>query len=277
MQPPYFDYRGIISIDANPRDITQYTLQTLVGTSAVTLVFLDGTGAELPNTSSPITVTTAVQTINQLLATAGGAVTALPTGCMGVELYTPNRIKLGYGGTSAGLTAGTGSYRRIPARARLFIGRIRMEAYQVEASEPTLLNGLQTALIELSGTTSATIGLDFTDVNGVVIPLLDTNGAYWPSVTLTLTAGEVAGLAWLLLATKPDATHPITALPTNVGFTRLRVLTGAAGGVPVVGTNQGGLSSGAAGTAANGCNLGYAPTANVPSVLFINDTTTIGN
>ena len=142
------------------------------------------------------------------------------------------------------------------------------------SNQPLAPNPLTTALIDLGGS-GDTVGVDYLDATGAVIPLVDTAGASWASISVALAANAVRGLSYLVLNTAPDGTHPIAALPTFPAKVRLRVITGTLA-VPTLGINTGGLATGGAGTAGNGCNTGYAPTSTVPSAWYVNDTGYVG-
>ena len=133
-------------------------------------------------------------------------------------------------------------------------------------------NPLQLAFYTLSG---CTLDIDFYDAYGNVTPLTDTNGGIYSAIQPVIAPATTVSLALLLTTFKPDSVHFLTGLPTIATAVRLRVITGAAVGYSVY-LNQGGLPTGATGTAGNGCNTGYAPTSASPLALNVGDTKIIG-
>ncbi len=114
-------------------------------------------------------------------------------------------------------------------------------------------NPLNITMIDLAGSGS-TLGVSFFDPYGNVIPLRDTNGVLWPSVTLVLGASAKVGLSYTLLNTSPDGTHAIAALPANVAIVRAVILSGASN-TRTVGWSTGGTPDGSPGLIGNGCNV----------------------
>jgi len=142
------------------------------------------------------------------------------------------------------------------------------------SNQPVAPDPLTAAIVDLGGQ-GDTVGVDYIDAAGKTIPLVDSNGVLWSSVSVTLPASQARGLSYLVLNAMPDGVHAIASLPIGAAKVRLRVLTGTPA-TPTLGTNTGGLASGAVGTAGNGCNTGYAPTSSVASAWYVNDTGYVG-
>ena len=135
-------------------------------------------------------------------------------------------------------------------------------------------NPLQLAFFDVGGV-GDTINLDCQDAAGNVLPFVDSNGVSWPSITVSLPAGGAGSAMWLALATAPDGTHLITTLPTGVARLNWFVVTGSSG-VPTVAMNMGGLPSGAAGSGGNGCDTGFAPSGRQGTLVFLDDSGSVG-
>lgn len=139
---------------------------------------------------------------------------------------------------------------------------------------PINLNPYAVCLADIGGA-GATVGVEYIDANGTVIPPVDSNGVKWSAITVTLPASGSRGLSFLVLATSPDGSHAISALPTGAVACRLRVITGTAN-VPTVAVNTGGTTDGSAGTGTNGYATGFNPNTSSPTALFVLDTLTVG-
>jgi len=142
------------------------------------------------------------------------------------------------------------------------------------AAMPINLNPYAVCLTDIGGA-GATLGVEYINSSGTVIPLADSNSALWSAITVTLPASGSRGLSFLVLATSPDGSHPISALPTGAVACRLRVITGTAN-VPTVTLNTGGTVDGSAGTGTNGYATGFNPNSSSPTALFVLDTYTVG-
>jgi len=144
----------------------------------------------------------------------------------------------------------------------------------LNSSLPVNVNPLALALTD-SGGAGCTIGVEFDDANGVVIPLVDTNSVPWSAITVTLGASASAGLSYAILHTPPDSTHLISGLPVGAVTVRIKCLSGASG-VACLAINTGGLVSGAAGTGGTGYNTSYAPNSSSPTQFYVVDTGSFG-
>lgn len=144
----------------------------------------------------------------------------------------------------------------------------------VDSTLPVNENPLTVAVYDVTGSGS-TVTVEYCDANGVTLPLADTAGGLWPDVAIAIPASSARGLSYAVLQCRPDGTHAIATLPSGAAYLKIRCTAGSAFS-PSVSINTGGLVSGAAGTAGNGCNTGYAPDANAPIQLYLNDYLKLG-
>ena len=134
---------------------------------------------------------------------------------------------------------------------------------------PVNINPLSLALADIGGA-GVTVGVEYRDSTGATIALVDTNGASWSAVTVTVGASAALGLSYGILNTKPDGTHAIAALPNAAAYVVIRCLTGTSA-IPTLAINTGGLVTGASGTGATGFNIGYNPNASTPTQFYVGD------
>jgi len=203
-------------------------------------------------TSGSVTINTA-GTIDSSVGSGGGIAT---------QVVAPNAT------TPTALSIGT-IYFIAPG------GNVTVSSGQsTNAAMPINLNPLAVCLFDAGGS-GDTLGVEYIDANGIVIPMVDTASVKWSAITVTLGASGTRGLSYLVLHTSPDGTHPIAALPSGAVACRLRVINGSTG-VPTVTINTGGTVDGSAGTGTNGYATGYNPTASSPVALFILDIYVVG-
>ena len=130
------------------------------------------------------------------------------------------------------------------------------------------------------GGSGCTIAMEYCDATGTTIPLVDSNGALWPSTILTLSAGATLGSSYGLLHQYPtDGTttgsYYISALPSNVAYVNWTVLTGTAN-VYTLTANTGGTIDGSAGTGGTGYVIGHGANGASPIRCFVLDSKSTG-
>ncbi len=242
---------------------------TLPAATAVGLGYLltqtkpDGTDYLLPLTASQYSV----------VITMACNATESPVGTYDSSVGAGNGIAVGYPAPSS-----TTPTQFVSGSTYLVaIGAVISGSGSLSVQDPTLpvnLNPYAVCLADIGGA-GATVGVEYIDANGTVIPPVDSNGVKWSAITVTLPASGSRGLSFLVLATSPDGSHAISVLPTGAVACRLRVITGTAN-VPTVAVNTGGTTDGSAGTGTNGYATGFNPNSSSPTALFVFDTFVVG-